>query len=361
MEGVEGEDTYEPGPAHPGNHRRAHHRRAAHGVLRVHGRRRPRRRPRHPELWPLGTEALALAMEVSVLEAKRLGHRAVLRLSWLLLVASVALSTLLQVAVAPPTLVGYLTAGATPVWLLGSFAVLSLLYRADISADPATAAAEASAEQTPTSAAVAPSSAHPPPSGAEVLTKRVQAERAYADLSADGAPVSSAQLAAVAGLSSSYARALLAEFQARPPADIQGNGRPSPHRRRSRWVRRHRDWHDTGTRSQPLGRRAGTRLGCHLKDPKVVVSSTGAATTPCQVTSSARRCPERAVNCAEWMLPAYGPHHQRPAPHAIEMTVPTRSAVLTGLRAASCVGAYASPTRSAVAVSPCPRCRSLGR
>src|SRR4029453_12230621 len=37
------------------------------------------------ELWPLGTEALALAMEVSVLEAKRLGHRAVLRLSWLLL------------------------------------------------------------------------------------------------------------------------------------------------------------------------------------------------------------------------------------------------------------------------------------
>ena len=90
-----------------------------------------------PELWPLGTEALALAMEVSVLEAKRLGHRAVLRLSWLLLVASVALSTLLQVAVAPPTLVGYLTAGATPVWLLGSFAVLSLLYRTPTPADQA--------------------------------------------------------------------------------------------------------------------------------------------------------------------------------------------------------------------------------
>ena len=107
-----------------------------------------------PELWPLGTEALALAMEVSVLEAKRLGHRAVLRLSWLLLVASVALSTLLQVAVAPPTLVGYLTAGATPVWLLGSFAVLSLLYRADISADPAPAAAEVSAEQALTSASL---------------------------------------------------------------------------------------------------------------------------------------------------------------------------------------------------------------
>jgi polyferredoxin len=68
-------------------------------------------------------------MEVSVLEARRLRHTAVLRLSWLLLVASVALSTLLQVAVAPPTLVGYLTASATAVWLLGSFAVLSLLYR----------------------------------------------------------------------------------------------------------------------------------------------------------------------------------------------------------------------------------------
>ena len=59
-----------------------------------------------------------------------------LRLSWLLLVASVALSTLLQVAVAPPTLVGYLTAGATPVWLLGSFAVLSLLYRTPAPIDP---------------------------------------------------------------------------------------------------------------------------------------------------------------------------------------------------------------------------------
>jgi hypothetical protein len=125
-----------------------------------------------PELWPLGTEALALAMEVSVLEAKRLGHRAVLRLSWLLLVASVALSTLLQVAVAPPTLVGYLTAGATPVWLLGSFAVLSLLYRADLSADSAMTTAEVIAEPAPASAAVVPSSAEAHQPGAEVLTKR---------------------------------------------------------------------------------------------------------------------------------------------------------------------------------------------
>jgi hypothetical protein len=171
-----------------------------------------------PELWPLGTEALALAMEVSVLEAKRLHHRAVLRLSWLLLVASVALSTLLQVAVAPPSLVGYLTAGATPVWLLGSFAVLSLLYRADTSADPATAAAEGSAER-PLGIAEAEQS------GAEVLTKRAQAERVYADLSAEGAPVSAGQLATAAGLSASYARALMAQFQTRPTAAVEQNGR----------------------------------------------------------------------------------------------------------------------------------------
>ena len=180
-----------------------------------------------PELWSLGTEALALAMEVSVLEAKRLGHRAVLRLSWLLLVASVALSTLLQVAVAPPTLVGYLTAGATPVWLLGSFAVLSLLYRAEVSADPAPPAAEPSAEQAPTSTDAAPISAAAPAGGVEVLTKRAQAERAYAQLSATGAPVSAGQLAAAAGLSARYARALVAQFQAQPPAPVQRNGRAS--------------------------------------------------------------------------------------------------------------------------------------
>jgi hypothetical protein len=178
-----------------------------------------------PELWPLGTEALALAMEVSVLEAKRLGHRAVLRLSWLLLVASVALSTLLQIAVAPPSLVGYLTAGATPVWLLGCFAVLSLLYRAEVSADQAPAAAESNAERAPIGAAVAPSSAAVPQHGAEVLTKRAQAERAYAQLSATGAPVSAGQLAAAAGLSASYARALVAQFQAQPPATVEHNGR----------------------------------------------------------------------------------------------------------------------------------------
>jgi hypothetical protein len=171
-----------------------------------------------PELWPLGTEALALAMEVSVLEAKRLGHRAVLWLSWLLLVASVALSTLLQVAVAPPSLIGSLTAGATPVWLLGSFAVLSLLYRAKDSGDPAEADAKASAERSLVSADQTPSSAEAQRPGAEVLTKRAQAERIYAELSAG-------ELADAAGLSASYARALVAQFHAQPPTALQHNGR----------------------------------------------------------------------------------------------------------------------------------------
>jgi hypothetical protein len=150
-----------------------------------------------PELWPLGTEALALAMEVSILEAKRLGHRAVLRLSWLLLVASVALSTLLQVAVAPPTLVGYLTAGATPVWLLGSFAVLSLLYRTPTPADPA---ADIDYQE--------PTAGEP--------SKRERARAAYAALVAAGQPVTGTRLAEAAGVSASYGRALLADFQIDP-------------------------------------------------------------------------------------------------------------------------------------------------
>ena len=154
-----------------------------------------------PELWPLGTEALALAMEVSVLEAKRLGRRAVRRLSWLLLVASVALSTLLQIAVAPPSLVGYLTAGATPVWLLGSFAVLSLLYRT-----PAPATDDDQA-----------------PAGTEP-SKRERARQAYAALIAAGQPVTGARLAEAADISASYGRALLAEFQADPTLAGQANG-----------------------------------------------------------------------------------------------------------------------------------------
>jgi hypothetical protein len=184
-----------------------------------------------PLLWPVGTEALALAMEASVLEAKRQRQRAVLRMSWLLLIASMSLSTFLQIVVAPPTLVGYLTAGATPVWMLGSFWVLSLLYRADpaptISADDQRSTADAapiSAEPAPTISAPAPTSAEPSAdaapisaddqrTSAEPLTKRERAERAWSALSADGAPVTGAQLAAAADLSQSYARSLVAQFQ----------------------------------------------------------------------------------------------------------------------------------------------------
>jgi len=54
-----------------------------------------------------------------------------------------------------------------------------------------------------------------------VLTKRAQAERVFAQLSATGAPVSAGQLAAAAGLSASYARALVAQFQARPLAGVE--------------------------------------------------------------------------------------------------------------------------------------------
>ena len=137
-----------------------------------------------------------------------------LRLSWLLLVASVALSTLLQIAVAPPTLVGYLTAGATPVWLLGSFAVLSLLYRTPA---PTDGAADVE-DQAP----------------ADEPSKRERARQAYAALVAAGQPVTGARLAEAAGVSASYGRALLAEFQGRPPATVEHNGRrpvvadPSP-------------------------------------------------------------------------------------------------------------------------------------
>ena len=171
-----------------------------------------------PVLWPLGTEALALAMEVSVLEAKRLRQRGVLVLSWVLLVASVALSTLLQVAVAPPSLVGYLTAGATPVWLLGSFAVLSLLYRAQL---PEVPAADVDHDQDDNAERAS-----------EPANKRERVRTAYAALQAAGEPVTGARLAEAAGVSASYGRALLAEFQT-DPAAAQPNGQPHP--RRAEW------------------------------------------------------------------------------------------------------------------------------
>jgi hypothetical protein len=68
-------------------------------------------------------------------------------------------------------------------------------------------------------------------SGADVATKRQHAQRVWAALAADGTPVSGARLAAAAGLSASYARALAAEFHTHPPtpAQVQANGdQPAP-------------------------------------------------------------------------------------------------------------------------------------
>jgi hypothetical protein len=211
-----------------------------------------------PALWPLGTEALALAMEVSVLEAKRLRQRAVLALSWVLLVASVALSTVLQVAVAPPTLVGYVTAGATPVWLLGSFAVLSLLYRAGQPTRPTTAqarppataggvrAAGGWAPATPAQAAAPGLAARPAaqPAGAarrpagqargqavraadEALLARARQLNA-AQQAAHGRGVSRDKLRAELGIGASRAERLLAQLAHPGTATAAGNGHPAP-------------------------------------------------------------------------------------------------------------------------------------
>jgi hypothetical protein len=61
-------------------------------------------------------------------------------------------------------------------------------------------------------------------SSAAGVTKRARAERVYSTLSAAGAPVTGAQLAEAAGLSASYARALLARFHTHPPVPAQDNG-----------------------------------------------------------------------------------------------------------------------------------------
>jgi hypothetical protein len=138
-----------------------------------------------------------------VLEAKRLGHRAVLRLSWLLLVASVALSTLLSRSRSPHR--PWLATSRPARTRCGCWA-------------PSRCSACCTAPRS------APTRQRPPQSSAEVLTKRAQAERVFAQLSATGAPVSAGHLAAAAGLSASYARALVAQFQARTPATVEQNG-----------------------------------------------------------------------------------------------------------------------------------------
>jgi hypothetical protein len=59
-------------------------------------------------------------------------------------------------------------------------------------------------------------------------SKRERARASYAALVAAGQPVTGARLAEAAGVSASYGRALLAEFQADPTLAGQSNGqRPS--------------------------------------------------------------------------------------------------------------------------------------
>jgi predicted secreted protein len=93
------------------------------------------------------------------------------------------------------------------VWLLGSFAVLSLLYRTQAPAgDPA------------------PGAEDQEPTGGEP-SKRERARQAYAALVAAVQPVTGARLAEAADISPSYGRALLVEFHADPTlAAAQANG-----------------------------------------------------------------------------------------------------------------------------------------
>jgi hypothetical protein len=97
------------------------------------------------------------------------------------------------------------------VWLLGSFAVLSLLYRS----------------QAPISATQAPPSADPALASAEQPRKRERARATYTTLVAAGQPVTGTRLAEAADISASYGRALLAEFQADPTLATHANSQPA--------------------------------------------------------------------------------------------------------------------------------------
>jgi hypothetical protein len=102
------------------------------------------------------------------------------------------------------------------VWRLGSFAVLSLLYR------------------TPTSAADPPANVEDQEPAAGEPSKRERARWAYAALVAVGQPVTGVRLAEAAGVSASYGRALLAEFQTDPTSPAP---RPTASDRLRRWER----------------------------------------------------------------------------------------------------------------------------
>jgi hypothetical protein len=100
------------------------------------------------------------------------------------------------------------------VWLLGSFAVLSLLYRAQLPA-------RLDVDQDQDQAAV--EELHP---AGDPSSKRERVRQAYAAMVAAGEPVTGTRLAAAAGVSASYGRALLAEFHADPAAARPNGQRP---------------------------------------------------------------------------------------------------------------------------------------
>ena len=144
-----------------------------------------------------GGAALAIAVDGSVLYAFISFKRA----PWL------AGALLASGAVATYMLQRWHAQGALhPLWVAGVVPALMVLVTV------AWHRIRSSAEPAPTISTPAPISAEPQHVSAESLSKRARAERAYADLSADGSPVSAVELAAAADLSASYARSLVNQF-----------------------------------------------------------------------------------------------------------------------------------------------------
>jgi Protein of unknown function (DUF2637) len=148
-----------------------------------------------------------------------------------------------NVAHAPATLPARIIAGAPPLILVLVFEAAAISFRrrpvATPSAGSGASSADPGAAPVGTGAASATSSAGPDASGAdpalpgvEPTSKRRHAQRIYDELTATGGPVTGVRLAEAAGLSPSYARALLAEFttavQVEPPTGPERNGHTSP-------------------------------------------------------------------------------------------------------------------------------------
>jgi hypothetical protein len=131
-----------------------------------------------------------------------------------------------NIAHAPASLAAQIIAGAPPVILFLVFEAAAISFRrrpattpapsGAASGDPADGPAPTGADTQATGATAAPTGAAP--------TKRERAQQVWAELAADGSPVTGARLAEAAGVSPSYARDLLAQFHATPPTSPQRNG-----------------------------------------------------------------------------------------------------------------------------------------